>query len=87
MTLIDPTWEQSLFEESMNTTEIFLSDSGLSQEDIDESIAKATEAYADQPKGALGAIINTGKGLVWYLIIALIIGAVQKDKKIEEELI
>jgi hypothetical protein len=87
ITLIDPTWEQSLFEESMNTTETFLSDSGLSQEDIDESIKKATEAYADQPKGALGAIINTGKGLVWYLIIALIIGAVQKDKKTEEELI
>jgi hypothetical protein len=71
----------------MNTTETFLSDSGLSQEDIDETITKATESYADQPKGALGAIINTGKGLVWYLIIALIIGAVQKDKKTEEELI
>ena len=71
----------------MNSTQTFLSDSGLSQEDIDESIAKANEAYANQPKGVMGAIINTGKGLVWYLIIALIIGAVQKDKKTEEELI
>lgn len=87
ITLIDPSWERSLFEEYMNSTQTFLSDSGLSQEDIDESIAKANEAYANQPKGVMGAIINTGKGLVWYLIIALIIGAVQKDKKTEEELI
>jgi hypothetical protein len=48
---------------------------------------KANEAYADQPKGLVGAMMNTGKGLVWYAILALIIGAVQKDKKTEEELV
>ena len=71
----------------MNTTESFMSNAGASQDDIDEAMEKANEAYADQPKGVLGAIINTGKGLVWYLILALIIGAVQKDKKTEEELV
>ena len=64
-----------------------MSDAGASQDAIDEAMEKANEAYADQPKGAIGAIINTGKGLVWYLILALIIGAVQKDKKTEEELV
>ncbi len=87
LSLIDPTWEQSIFEETMNTTESCMSDAGASQDAIDEAMEKANEAYADQPKGVVGAVINTGKGLVWYLILALIIGAVQKDKKTEEELV
>ncbi|MCH1473876.1 MAG: DUF4199 domain-containing protein [Bacteroidia bacterium] len=87
MTLIDSTWEQSIFEETMNTTESLMTDMGASQDDIDEAMEKANEAYADQPKGLVGAMMNTGKGLVWYAILALIIGAVQKDKKTEEELV
>jgi hypothetical protein len=71
----------------MNTTESLMTDMGASQDDIDEAMEKANEAYADQPKGLVGAMMNTGKGLVWYAILALIIGAVQKDKKTEEELV
>ena len=87
LSFIDVTWEQEIFEESIRSTETFLSDMGTSQEEIDKAIDQANVAYANQPKGILGAITNTGKGLLWYAILALIIGGVQKDKKKEEEIV
>lgn len=87
LSFIDVTWEQEIFEESIRSTETFLSDMGTPQEEIDKAIDQANVAYANQPKGILGAITNTGKGLLWYAILALIIGGVQKDKKKEEEIV
>ena len=80
-TLIDPAWEVEIIEETMRATADFMQDMGASQDDIDQAIDQAKEGFETQPKGVLGSLTNTGKGLFWYLILALIIGAVQKDKK------
>jgi hypothetical protein len=43
---------------------------------------------ATKAKGFIGQLQSTGSGLVWYAIIALIVGLVQRDKepKLQSEL-
>ena len=38
----------------------------------------------DAPKGIVAQLMRTGQMLVWYAILALIVGAVQKEKKTED---
>ena len=87
VTLIDPSWEQELGDEVVTTTEEFMENLGAPQEQIDETIAQVKIDMENTPKGALGQAINAGKSLFWYVILALIIGAIQKDKNTDENLI
>ncbi len=84
LTVIDPTWEQELYEEVARNTETLMEDMGTPQEAIDQTIEKMKEDNANRTTGVLGAAKQTGIGLFWYAILALVIGAVQKSKKDEE---
>ena len=86
LTFIDPTWEKELYEEVVRNTETFMEDMGAPQESIDKAIEKMKEDNKNRTMGVAGAAKQTGIGLVWYAILALIIGAVQKDKKGEEQI-
>lgn len=48
---------------------------------IKDKVMEKQEAQFEANKGIAGKAKQTGYGLVWYGILALIIGAVQKDKK------
>lgn len=87
ITVIDPAWEGQLADEVLTQTELFMEKMGAPQESIDEAMEQAREKAADQPKGIIGQMKSMAGGLVWYAILALIIGAIQKDGKSKEDLI
>ncbi|MFT6112405.1 MAG: putative neutral ceramidase superfamily lipid hydrolase [Bacteroidia bacterium] len=87
ITVIDTTWEKELGEEIIRSTETFMEDMGAPQEAIDEAMIKAKGDLENRATGVMGQLKSALGGLGWYLILALIIGAVQKDKKTEEDLL
>jgi hypothetical protein len=87
ITVIDTAWEKELGEEIIRSTETLMEDMGAPQEVIDEAIAKAKVDLKNRATGIIGQLKSALGGLGWYLILALIIGAVQKDKKTEEDLL
>lgn len=87
ITVIDTTWEKELGEEIIRSTETFMEDMGAPQEAIDEAIVKAKGDLENRATGVMGQLKSALGGLGWYLILALIIGAVQKDKKEEDALV
>lgn len=86
ISVIDTAWERELGEEIINSTETFMEDMGAPQESIDEAIEKAQDDLENRSTGVYGQVKSALGGLGWYLILALIVGAVQKDKK-EEDLL
>jgi len=87
MTVIDPVWEAQLAEEVMLQTELFMEKMGAPQEAIDEAMEQAKVKNESQAKGIVGQLRSTVGLVLWYAILALIIGAVQKDKKTEEDIL
>jgi hypothetical protein len=84
VTVIDPAWEAELSEAVVESTMEMMEKFGASEDDIEKAMEQAKEKIAKQPTGIVKQFMGTGQGLVWYAILALIIGAVQKDKKQEE---
>lgn len=86
--IIDPTWEGEMADEVLNSTEAFMEKMGAPQEAIDKAMDDARSESATKAKGFIGQLQSTGSGLVWYAIIALIVGLVQRDKepKLQSEL-
>ena len=87
ITVIDTTWEKELGEEIIRSTETFMEDMGAPQEAIDEAMIKAKVDVEKRAMGVMGQLKSALGGLGWYLILALIIGAIQKDKKEEDLLV
>ena len=85
ITIIDPDWEAEIMDQVLRSTETFMEDMGSPQEAIDKAMEQTRAKMDGQAKGILGALKTTGGSLVWYAILALIIGAVQKDPKQEEQ--
>lgn len=85
MTVIDPTWEEELYDEVVRSTATLMEDMGAPEESVDETVKQMKIQNEARIKGPLGALKNTGVGLLWYAFLALIVGAVQKSKKIENE--
>ncbi len=83
ITVIDPGWEAELKQASLETSAEMMEKFGASEEDIEKNMEIAEEKIANAPSGVMNQIMSTGQGLVWYAILALIIGAVQKDKKLQ----
>jgi hypothetical protein len=87
ITVIDTSWEKELGEEVLVSMETFMEDMGSPQEAIDEAITAAKADAENRPKGVVGQLKSALSGLLWYVVLALIIGAIQKDKKTEEDLL
>ncbi|PCJ65608.1 MAG: hypothetical protein COA58_09385 [Bacteroidetes bacterium] len=87
VTIIDTSWEQEFGEEILNSTEGFMEWMGAPQEAIDEAMEKARADASKQSKGILEQLKQTGKWLFWYIILALVIGAIQKERKKEDTLV
>ena len=68
---------EAAFEQSME----FMEKMGADDDAIDVAMEKAKKKMEEQPNGITAQILNTGKILVWYIILALIIGAVYKEKQ------
>lgn len=78
--VIDPDFQEMMQEKIMSGIEERLENANMSDEDIQKMMERQKEQF-DANKGILGQVKQTGYGTAWYLILALIIGAVQKDKK------
>ncbi|MBR9859317.1 DUF4199 domain-containing protein [bacterium] len=78
--VIDPQYEENLTEQVLDNTRDRLENASMSDEQIDE-LLETTEARMSQNMGVMGKLKMTLFGLIWYLILALIIAAVQKSKK------
>lgn len=81
LTVIDPNWEAEILQEALNSTELLMEDMGASQDVIDDAMEQTKEKMDKQAKGVFGALKTAVGSLFWFAILALIIGAVQKDKK------
>jgi hypothetical protein len=79
-TVIDPDFQEMIQEKVMTGIEERLENANMSDEDIQKMMERQEEQFAAN-SGIIGQVKQTGYGLVWYLILALIIGAVQKGKK------
>jgi len=79
-TVIDPGFDDMIKDKVMDGVEERLENANMSDEEISKIMEKQ-EAQFEANKGIAGKAKQTGYGLVWYGILALIIGAVQKDKK------
>lgn len=84
LTVIDPNWEAEMMEQSIETTIQWMEDMGMPEEQVDEAMEKAREDIEKRPKGVVGLMRTSAGLLVWFAILALIIGAVQKDKEPKE---
>ena len=85
MTVIDPVWELQLADEVMLQTELFMEKMGAPQEAIDEAMEQAKVKSESQPKGIVGQLRSAGGLVLWYAILALIIGIIQRDSKPKED--
>lgn len=85
ITVIDPVWESQLADEVMLQTELFMEKMGAPQEAIDEAMEQAKVKSETQPKGIVAQIKSTGGLILWYAILALIIGLIQRDRKPRED--
>lgn len=81
ITVIDPTWEEELYEEVVRSTVTLMEDMGAPEESVNKTAKQMKMQNDARLKGPLGALKNTGTGLLWYALLALIVGAVQKSKK------
>jgi hypothetical protein len=78
--IIDPNYESEQKELGIEMTIDMMERMGADQDAIDKGIAD-TEKRIDANAGVLGKLKQTSIGLIWYLFLALIIAAVQRDKK------
>ncbi|MGK0368732.1 MAG: hypothetical protein ACJAYZ_000597 [Bacteroidia bacterium] len=84
-TAIDPVWESQIADEVMVQTELFMEKMGAPEEAIDEAMEQAKIKNESQPKGIVGQLIGTAWFILWYAILALIIGLIQRDRKPRED--
>ena len=83
-TVIDPELNEWIYEEKLTQELEKLEDAGYSEAMLEQSKEMAGQ-FKKYTTGVLGSLILHGVSLFWYLILALIVGAVQKSKKIESE--
>ncbi|MDB9881846.1 DUF4199 domain-containing protein [Bacteroidia bacterium] len=83
VTVIDPEMTDWLYDEKMAQEMEKLTDAGYSDEMIERSMEMAS-GFKKYTTGVLGSTIMHGFFLLWYALLALIIGAIQKDKKQED---
>jgi hypothetical protein len=79
-TVIDPEFGDWVFDEKMQQELIKMEEMGYDEQVIEQSIGMARK-FKQFTTGFLGVVFMSGILLVWYLILALIIGAVQKEGK------
>ena len=82
-TVIDPAFQADIAEAAMESTEEFMENMGAPQEEIDKAMEQA-EARSENQTGIWPQTLQQLKFLIWYAVLALISGAVQKDKKEED---
>jgi hypothetical protein len=80
MYAIDPDFDNVIKEQVMSAMEERFENANMSDEQI-KTFMEQQEAQFEKNKGLLGKLMQTGFGLVWYLILALIIAAIYRDKQ------
>ena len=80
MYAIDPDFDNVIKEQVMSAMEERFENANMSDEQI-KTFMDQQEAQFEKNKGLLGKLKQTGFGLVWYLILALIIAAIYRDKQ------
>ena len=80
MYAIDPDFDNVIKEQVMDGIEERLENANLPDEQIEEIMSKQ-EAQFESNKGLMGKVKQTGYGMIWYVILALIIGLIYRDKK------
>jgi outer membrane scaffolding protein for murein synthesis (MipA/OmpV family) len=84
--VIDTELSAWMYESKMNEQLDKLEEAGMDDETIAQSM-KGAEMVEPYVTGNTGLAVTHFVSLFWYLILALIIGAVQKDKKEEDLLV
>jgi len=64
----------------MSGIEERLENANMPDEQVQEIMSKQEEQF-EKNKGLIGKLKQTGYGMGWYLLLALIIGAVYRDKQ------
>ena len=81
--LIDTQFEEWMYNTKMEQQMDVLENRGYDEATI-EKIADQSNAMKKYTTGVFGVLIMHGIFLFWYAILALIVGAVQKEKKTED---
>jgi len=80
MYAIDPDFDNVVKEQVMSGIEERLENANMPDEQVQEIMSKQEEQF-EKNKGLVGKLKQTGYGMGWYLLLALIIGAVYRDKQ------
>ena len=78
--VIDPDFGEWMYDEKMQEEIAKLEDRGIDDATIEQSMAIA-DKFKKYTTGTIGAILMSGLSLFWYAILALIVGAIQKENK------